>query len=238
MRVIFTRAGVRRGVQRGVPLLLGIIPFGLVVGVISDGRGLTLAETMLMSLVVFAGSAQLLALELWTNPPDVLGVAVAAFIVNVRMLPYGAALAFWFDALKGWRLWFTLFLTVDHAVPLTLAEHRAGGRDAAFMLGLGVFTWLAWTLATAAGYVLSNTVALPPGHPLFFAATATFVAIIVPLWRGVRQDLAPWAIAAGMAVGAQALRLPAPIPLLAGAIAGALVATWQESRRPGGETAP
>ena len=231
MRVIFTRAGVMRGARRGVPLLLGILPFGLVVGVISLAKGLTLAETLLMSAVVFAGASQLLALELWTDPPDVLAVAIAAFVVNIRLVPLGAALSFWLDHVRGWRLWGSLFFAVDHSFALSVAEHRAGGRDAGFLFGLGVLTWFGWVAATAAGHGLGSAVALPPSHPLFFAATATFVAILVALWRGVRQDVPPWLAAAAVAVGAQALRLPAPVPLLAGAFAGAPLATLAAGRR-------
>jgi len=230
MRVVFTRRGVLRGAGRGVPLLLGVAPFGLVVGVIALNRGLSLAETLLMSGVVFAGASQLLALELWRDPPDVLGAAIAALVVNIRMVPLAAALAFWLDSLRGWRLWGSLFLTVDHSFALSVAEHRAGGRDAGFLFGLGVVTWAGWVAATGAGYLLGAVVALPPDHPLFFAATASFVAILVALWRDARRDVPPWIVAAAAALAAQALRLPAPVPLLAGALAGASLAAWRELR--------
>jgi len=230
MRVTFTRVGIWRGVRRGVPLLLGIAPFGVVVGVISLGKGLTLPETVLMSALVFAGASQLLALELWTNPPDILAVAVAALVVNIRMVPIGAALSFWLDHLRGWRLWGSLFVTVDHSFALSVAENRAGGRDAGFLFGLGVFTWFGWVGATALGHGMGSVVALPPDHPLFYAATASFVAILIALWRGVRQDVPPWILAAAAALGAQAMGLPAPAPLLVGAVAGAGLAAWQEMR--------
>jgi 4-azaleucine resistance transporter AzlC len=233
MRITFTPDGILRGVRRGVPLLLGIAPFGVVVGVISLGRGLSLAETLLMSGLVFAGASQLLALELWTDPPDILAVALAALVVNIRMVPIGAALSFWLDHLRGWRLWGSLFLTVDHSFALSVAENRAGGRDAGFLFGLGVFTWVGWVISAGAGHVLGSVVALPPDHPLFFAATASFVAILVALWRGVRQDVPPWILAAATALATQALRLPAPLPLLAGAFAGAILGAWQEMRARG-----
>ncbi|MBP0447034.1 AzlC family ABC transporter permease [Roseomonas sp. SSH11] len=230
MRITFTMDGILRGVRRGVPLLLGIAPFGAVVGVIALGKGLTLAETLLMSALVFAGASQLLALELWTNPPDILAVAVAALVVNIRMVPIGAALSFWLDHLRGWRLWGSLFVTVDHSFALSVAENRAGGRDAGFLFGLGVFTWFGWLIFTGVGHVMGSVVALPPDHPLFFAATASFVGILVALWRSPRKDVPPWILAAATALGTQALHLPAPVPLLAGAFSGALLAAWQETR--------
>ncbi|WP_235924502.1 AzlC family ABC transporter permease [Roseomonas harenae] len=233
MRITFTPAGILRGVRSGIPLLLGIAPFGVIVGVISLRHGLSLAETLLMSGVVFAGASQLLALELWTNPPDILAVAIAALVVNIRMVPIGAALSFWLDHLRGWRLWGSLFFLVDHSFALSVAANRKGERDAGYLFGLGLFTWIGWVAATAAGHLLGSVVALPPEHPLFFAATASFVAILVALWRGPRQDVPPWLLAAGSAVAVQALHLPPPLPLLVGAFAGATLAAWRETRRPG-----
>ena len=230
MHVTFTRAGILRGIRRGVPLLLGILPFGLVVGVIALGKGLSLAETLLMSGLVFAGASQLLALELWKDPPDILAVAVAALVVNIRMVPLAAALSFWLDHLRGWRLWASLFVTVDHSFALSVAAHRAGERDAGFLFGLGVLTWLGWVGSTAIGHLTGAVVALPADHPLFFASTATFVAILVALWRSPEQDLPPWLLAAAAALAAQALRLPPPLPLLAGAFAGAALGAWRETR--------
>jgi 4-azaleucine resistance transporter AzlC len=228
--VVFTGAGLRRGMRASMPLLLGLAPFGLVVGVVSQGKGLSLLETLLMSAFVYAGSSQLLALELWADPAPFLAACLAAFAVNIRMAPMGAALAPWLDKVRGWRLWGTLGTIVDHSFALGVADMRAGGRDAAFLLGIGIPLWTAWVLVTAIGHIMGGIVRLPPGHPLFFAAIATFVALLVALWRGVRKDLWPWLLAAGLAVATARLGLPQPVPLLAGAMAGAALAAWREQR--------
>src|SRR5918997_873160 len=61
-----TRAGVRRGARAALAISLGLMPFGLVVGAVSDAKGLSLLETWLMAGLVFAGTSQLVALELWS----------------------------------------------------------------------------------------------------------------------------------------------------------------------------
>lgn len=228
--VVFTRAGIWRGARTALPLWLGLLPFGLVVGVLSAGKGLSLAETLLMSMIVYAGASQLLALELWADPAPVLAVTLAAAVVNIRLAPMGAALAPWLDRLRGWRLWGTLATLVDHSFALGVAEQRAGGRDAGYLLGIGLSLWFAWQMATIGGHVLGNSVALPPGHALFFGGIAAFSGLLVPLWRGARRDLAPWALAGVVAVAAQRLGLPQPLPLLCGAMAGAALAAWMEGR--------
>ncbi len=228
--VVFTRLGIRRGARMALPLWIGMLPFGLVVGVISAGKGLSLLETLLMSGIVYAGAAQLLALEMWADPVPVLAVILAAGVVNLRMAPMGAALAPWLDRLRGWRLWGSLATLVDHSFALSMAEQRAGGRDAGFLLGMGLSLWVGWMVASAAGHVLGGAVQLPAGHPLYFGGIAAFSALLVPLWRGPGRDLAPWALAAAVALAAQHLTVPAPLPLLAGALSGAALAAWRETR--------
>lgn len=223
-----------RGLRTAVPLLMGALPFGLVVGVLASGKGLSLLETALMSALVFAGTSQILALELWDSPVPVLAVGVAALVVNLRLLPMGASLAPWFDRLRGWRVWGTLFTLVDHSFALAAVEERAGRRDAGFLLGAGLLTWLGWLVSTVAGHLLGSAVRLAADNPLFFAAAATFVALLVPLWRGARRDLLPWAAAAAVSLLASGWKLPVPLPLVLGALAGALLGAWQASRtRPG-----
>ncbi|WP_170985236.1 AzlC family ABC transporter permease [Roseomonas sp. AR75] len=230
-RVIFTRNGVWRGVRDGLPLWLGMLPFGLVIGVLADGKGLSFAETVLMSALVYAGAAQLVVLELWQDPVPIGAVIIAAFVVNIRMAPMGAALASWLDRLRGIRLWGTLWTMVDHSFALSIQEQRRGGRDAGYLLGIGAGLWVAWVVTTAIGYLGASAVRLPPGHPLYFAGVAAFISILVGLWRGPRADLLPWLVAAAVAVAAHRLGLPVPLPLLAGTIAGATLGAWFEMRR-------
>lgn len=229
--VVFTRHGVLRGARAAIPLIIGTFPFGLVVGVISDAKGLSLLETLVMSGIVFAGSAQLLALELWADLAPVLAATLAALVVNMRLAPMGAALAPWLDRLRGWPLWGTLATLVDHAYALSIADMRRGGRDAGYLLGVALGLWVFWMVAVGLGHVAGAVVRLPPGHPLYFAAVATFCAILVPIWQGVRRDLLPWVLAAALSLGAWWAGLPAPLPLLCGALPGAALGAWMELRR-------
>lgn len=230
-RVVFTRLGVQRGALVTLPLLIGLVPFGLVTGVMSQAKGLSLLEALVMSALVFAGAAQLLALELWAQPVPLVAVTFAVFVVNLRLAPMGAALAFWLDSLRGWKLWGTLALLVDHSFALSIAEHRGGGKDAGFLLGVGVACWLCWVIATGVGHVFGAAFSLPPGHWLFFAGPASFCSILVPLWGGVRRDLAPWVLAGVLALVTYKLGLPAPLPLLVGALSGAALGAALERRR-------
>lgn len=232
-QVVFTRAGMWRGAVRGLPLVPVMLPFGLVVGMVGAAQGLSLAELVLMSMLVFAGASQLLALELWDHASPALGAAAAAFVVNIRMAPMGAALAPWLDRLRGWRVWGSLATLVDHTFALSVAEMRRGGRDAGFLLGMGLLFWAFWVVFCAAGHVFAGILALPRDHPLFFGAVACFVSILVALWRGPARDLPPWLVAAVLAVLLARAGLPAPLPLLLAALSGAALGAWREGQREG-----
>jgi predicted branched-subunit amino acid permease len=146
------------------------------------------------------------------------------------MAAMGAALASWLDRLSGWRLWGTLATLVDHSFALSVKEQREGGRDAGYLLGVGVGLWTCWLVATLVGHVAGSIVRLPPGHPLFFASTAAFLSIMVGLWRGPRVDFGPWVVAGLVALAAHRAGLPAPLPLLLGTFSGAALGAWVEMR--------
>jgi predicted branched-subunit amino acid permease len=229
-RVVFTRQGFWRGIRASAAIAPAMVPFGLVVGVLSDARGLSLLEATLMSALVFAGTAQIVALELWAEPAPILGATLAALVINLRLAPMGAALAPWLDRLRGLRLWGTLATLVDNSFAMSIADQRAGGRDAALLLGIGFGLWVFWVITTALGHAFAGLIRLPAGHPVFFASLATLLALMVPLWRG-RADAVPWLMAGVVALAAHKAGLGQPWPVLAGALAGAAVGAWRA--RPG-----
>ncbi len=225
----FTRAGVVRGLKAALAITLGLSPFGLVVGMTADGVGLSLLETLLMSGLVFAGTSQLVALQLWADPAPILAATLACLVINLRMAPMGAALAPVLDRTRGVRLWGSLALLVDNSFALTIAELRAGRRDAGFLFGASFGMWVNWMTMCAIGHIFGNALRLPAGHPLFFASSAAVLAILVQLWRG-RSDLQPWLLAGTVAIMAHGLGLGAPWPVLAGAFAGATLGAWRDTR--------
>ncbi len=226
----FSRAAVLAGVRRSLPLQVAVAPFGLVCGVAAQGQGLSLAEATLMSGLVYAGSAQLLVLSHWVNPAPVLAAAIASFIINLRLALMGPVLGPWLDRVRGWRLWVSLFVMADQNWALSVTEMQGGQGDAGFLFGSGVLMWVVWVGTTAAGHVLGATMRPPPGHPLFFAALAVFVAILVPMWRG-RRDLVPWIVAASVAMLLARLLPGTSWYIVAGALTGSTAGVWRDRRR-------
>lgn len=227
----FSRAAVLAGMRDSLPLQPGIIPFGLVCGIAAQGAGLSLAEATLMSAIVYAGSSQLLALSHWADPAPVLAAALSAFIVNLRLALMGPVLGPWLDRLRGWRLWGSLFLMADQNWAMAVTQMQARRWDAGYLFGAGAVMWLVWVFTTAAGHVAGARLALPPTHPLFFAALAVFVAILVPMWR-TRADLLPWVVAATVSLLLSKLLPGTSWHIAGGALAGAAAGALRDRRAP------
>ena len=224
----FTVHGLVAGACRSLPLALGVDAYGFVFGVLARQTGLSLAELLLMSGLVYAGSAQFVALGMWATPLPVLSLVLTTLLVNLRLVLMGAALGRWLSQLPAPKAYGALFFLADENWALALGEYARGGRDAAFLLGSGLLLWCAWLGTSAAGYIGGGAVRDPARWGLDFAFTAVFAALLVGLWKG-RADLVPWAVSAGVAVGANRW-LPGAWHILLGGLAGSVVGAMRDGR--------
>src|SRR5437764_10164349 len=149
--------GLAEGAWRTAPLLPGTVIFAMAFGTIAAQKGLTLADTVWMNALVFAGAAQLVAIEVWTDPLSIGTIASLALltaIVNARFVLMGAALRPWLGSLPAWQIYPPLLLTTD-ATWIVGMRYRAEGKgDASVYLGAGLAIWAVWIAAVVPGYLL------------------------------------------------------------------------------------
>ncbi|HET6466819.1 MAG TPA: AzlC family ABC transporter permease, partial [Geminicoccaceae bacterium] len=224
-----TAAGAARGGRAMLPILPGVVAFGLLYGFLAGQRGLSGLEVALMSAFVFAGASQFVALELWQQPLPVLALVAAVLIVNLRHLLMGPVLLPWLGALPPAKAYASLYFMTDESWGMSVAEMRQGGSDAAFLPGAGLTLWLFWVGSSVGGRLIGDVSALVERWGLDYLTTAFFVALLAGFWRG-RGDLAPWLVAALAAVLAREI-LPGTWYILAGALAGSLVGAAADVRR-------
>jgi 4-azaleucine resistance transporter AzlC len=227
--VTFTQKGALAGARRTIPLALAAFAFGAIFGVLARQTGLTLIEAALMSTLVFAGASQFIALGLWAAPLPVAAIILTTLVVNLRHVLMGAALYPWFSRISCLRAYTSAHFMVDESWALAMRELRAGGRDAAFLLGSGLVMFLAWPGGSVVGHALGAAVQDPAAWGLDFVFTAVFVALLVGIWKG-RSDLLPWGVAAAVAVITSQLLPETSWYILAGGIAGSLVGAWRDDR--------
>lgn len=223
--VTFELRGLRAGFVLGFPVALGVGGYGLAFGILADQAGLSVTEAALMSATVFAGAAQLVAVELWADPIPVLTVVAAVTLVNLRYALLGAALQPWLRHLTGPQAYGSLLLMADENWALTQADLQSGSGRGAFLLGSGIALWLAWVAATIIGAVAGDLIGRPAAFGLDFVLVAVFVALAVGLWDG-RQSVAPWGVSLLVALPTAQL-LGGRWYILAGGLAAAIVAVMR-----------
>ena len=226
--VSFTAQGVRRGFLAAQVLAPGVTLYAMVFGVLASERGLSLLQALLMSAVVYSGSAQLAALQGWTTPAVIAPVIVTIFVMNARYILYGAALQPWLAGLPRHQSWGALFFLGDGSWAMAMREYEAGYRDAGYVLGSGVAMFLPWLLGTLAGHLLAGNVPNPAAFGLDFMLVAFAAAIGMVLWRG-KSDLWPL-VAAGLAALVLHWLLPGAWYIVGAGLAGGLMGAWRHGR--------
>jgi 4-azaleucine resistance transporter AzlC len=224
----FTWRGALRGAAVCMPLTISALAYGIVFGVLAAETGLSLAEAVLMSAFVFGGSAQLVALQVWSHPPALLALTLAAAIVNARHLLYGAAIWPWFRRMRPLPTYASLGFMVDGVWAVTMKELRAGQADGAFLIGAGVTSYAGWVVATGLGHRLGAMIGAPHTFGFDFILPAFVAAPLLALWRG-RIDVLPVATAVGVALAVHGLA-GGHWHILLGALAGSLVAALRHDR--------
>lgn len=197
--ITFTWNGFRRGFRLTLPLALSVFVYGLVYGMLAQKAGLSVAECLVMSLTVFAGASQFIAVEMWDIPLPVIPIILTTFIINARHLLMGAAVHPWFRHLKPLQAYGGIFFCADENWALVIREFRKGEKDAALLVGGGFAIYLFWFLASSFGFLGGTAIEDPAKFGLDFTFTAVFVALVVSMWHG-KRDLIPWLVAAIVAL--------------------------------------
>lgn len=220
--------GLREGMLIAVPLLPGVLMFGIAFGAVAVKKGLTVADAALMSTLVFAGASQFVAVEIWTDPilvSTLVTLALAVGVVNMRLLLMGASLHPWLSTLPAWQVYPALLFTIDASWIVALRHRAEGGSDASVFLGSSLLLWLFWIPSTVAGCWLGGFIADPRTFGIDLILPIFFMCMLVPLWRGARGAV-PWMVAGVVAIVTQYLVADwwfMIVGALAGSITGGLM---------------
>jgi len=209
-------AAFRSGLRSCAPIATGVIPFAVVVAATASDVGLSALATIGLSLVVFAGAAQLAALELARSDAPSLFIVGAAVVVNLRFAMYSASLARHMRELPRSARALMAYLLTDQAFALTVEYCEAGKPHGAwFFVGAGTALWVAWQVGTLLGVGLGAS--LPAELSLDFAVALAFIALVVP---SLRSRSAVLAASASVGVFLLTRSLPYGLALLPAAAAG------------------
>lgn len=190
----FTLTGAMEGVKKYLPVIVGIIPYGMVFGIMARHAGLSFGEAVFMSAGVFAGAAQLIALTLWQTPLPVFTIVLTTLLVNLRLVLMSATLRPWLSQLTERQSYFSLLFMTDGGWAVTLREFNEGSQNGAFLLGNGFAQYFLWVISTILGFTLGNEISDPRIWGLDYIIPATFLILLIGLWRG-KSVVFPWLVA-------------------------------------------
>jgi len=225
---------LRQGVRDVSPIIIGIVPFGLIAGAAGVEAGLSAAQTMGLSIFVFAGASQLAAIELFGQDAGIGLIAITALIINARMMMYSASLApHVLEFRRRLKLLVTYVLT-DQAYALSIARYEhaelGDGQKAWYYLGVALTLWVVWQVTTAIGIMIGA--AVPPALQLEFAVPLVFLAILGKSINTTSRQVAA-VVGAVVAVLWALLEMQYDLGLLLGGTAGVLAGAVWMLRGPG-----
>lgn len=227
------------GFKAELPILIGVVPFGVIYGVLALEAGLKAWEAQAMSAIVFAGSAQFVTAQLVAVGAPGLVIAITGGVINLRHALYSASVAPYVKPLQPVWKWLLGYLLTDEAYAVTITHyHRntvanpyekevgegsTARREHWYFLGAGLALWGTWQASTAMGILLGAVI--PESWSLDFTVALTFIALVVPVLRD-RASLAVGGVAGLVAV--LAVGLPLKLGLVTATIAGIAVGLWVE----------
>ena len=206
------------GAKDVAPILIGVIPFGLITGVAAGASVLGDGLGWATSFIIFAGAAQLATIELFDAGAVTAVIIATALVINSRHMMYSAALAPSFGAFPAlWRFGLPYLLT-DQAFAVSLLRFQDVTDPTYrrwYYLGGAITLWISWQVTTAAGVVFGAVI--PDAWNLGFAIPLVFLALLIPAVTS-RPGLVAATVGAGIAIAAAGA--PYTTGLIIGAVAG------------------
>jgi 4-azaleucine resistance transporter AzlC len=222
---------MRAGAKDIAPILVGIVPFGLVAGAAVIQAGFGIAEAIGMSLFVNAGASQIVATTLFGSGAPLWLALTTALIVNVRMFIYSTSLAPVLSEAPGWLRPLLGHMLVDQNYATTMTKGRF--RTDVDVIPYYVGAWLAlasvWQLSSIAGALVGPFI--PPSWGLDFAVPLVFLAMLAPALK----DSTAVSVCVVTAVASAVLvpLLPMQTGLVVAILVGMLYGAWLD--RPAAE---
>lgn len=189
------------GSRDTLPLIIAAAPFGLVYGALAINQGLSETLVMAMSLFVFAGASQFVAINLLASATAFPVILVTVFIVNLRHMLYAASFMPQLAKVSVWlKIPMAFWLTDETFAVVTnrVTQVKNDNGFTAFYLGSAISMYSSWVFFSWLGMTLGQQIPDITNWGLDVAMVVAFVAIVVPLLK----NYADWACALTAAVSA------------------------------------
>jgi 4-azaleucine resistance transporter AzlC len=224
-----SRRAFRAGFVAMFPLWLGAAPFGAIYAVSAIAAGLSPAQTLAMSLLVFAGASQFTAAGLFASGVAPAPIIITTLIVNLRHMLLAASIAPFVKHEAPWFKALLAFQLTDESYAMGIRHFMQGTGSPAFQLGANVSLYVAWPLSTIAGIFLGALIPDPAAYGLDLVFPLTFIGLLLPLLRERASVLV--AVIAGALALVGALTLPGSWYILVAGLAASGIGAYYEGKR-------
>lgn len=168
-----------QGAKEIIPVSAAGIVDGMVFGILSHQAGLSVTETVLMSLLVNAGSSQFAAIGFISQGIVGWPILLATMLLNSRQLLYGVSLGPYFRDTPWWKLTLMGGLVHDETFALKSTYLAEGGKASLpYFIGAGLLDYAVWIISTLSGVYFGSWVSHPEQYGLDFAFIATFLGFL------------------------------------------------------------
>ena len=173
-----------KGIIDVSPLMIPVVPFGIIYGVIGMDLGIGPYMTLGLSIIIFGGASQIVLLQLFSGGASSLVILSSVGAVNARHVLYGAVLSEHLSGLKlSWKIILSYVMT-DQAFAVSnnyFKDNNKNNSQHYHLLGSGFTCWTIWQISTILGIVLGSVI--PEKLGLSFTISLTFLALLIGDFR-------------------------------------------------------
>ena len=172
-----------RGLRAGIPVIFGFIPVGIAYAIMARQAGFSALQTCLMSLTVFAGASQMMAVGMYAQGAGVVAMIVATFILNLRHVIMSTCVAERMPRLSLWQKLLAGFGVTDESFAIFTTEKKEN-LTVWFFFGMITVTYSSWNVGTLIGALASDVLPTIITASLGVALYAMFIGLLVPNLTG------------------------------------------------------
>ncbi|MFO7814165.1 MAG: AzlC family ABC transporter permease [Halanaerobiales bacterium] len=167
------------GFKKSIPVIMGYIPIGISFGILALNTDLSPYLIIGMSVFVFAGSSQLIVVNMLTTQAAIIPIIMTTFLVNLRHILMSASLSLHFKKTPQKLLPLIGFLITDESFALgnTLLEEKEN--KGLFFLSMGLSAYLGWVISTIIGVVIGRYVLNFEIPVIDFVLPAMFIILLI-----------------------------------------------------------
>lgn len=173
-----------KGFVDTIPIWISVSIYGVVYGVMACKAGLSIFETIAMSVFIFAGASQMTAIQMIAIGSSPLSIIITVLIINLRHFLLAASISPYLKKESKKMKMISSFFMTDESYAVTYSHFQTGKPSGFYFLGSGLDIYVLWGASGVIGYFFGNIISSQLSYIFDFAFVAAFIGMIVPMVKG------------------------------------------------------